>query len=50
MHLFLADPLCTAKGPTRQKNARSTAKRTVLAAASAAAKNTSKTKAKGAGK
>ena len=41
---FLTDPLCTAKGSTRQKNARSTTKTT----ASAAAKATTKKKAKGA--
>ena len=44
LHLFLTDPLCTAKGSTRQKNARSTTKTT----ASAAPKATTKTKAKGA--
>lgn len=41
---FLTDPLFTAKGSTRQKNARSTTKTT----ASASAKATIKTKAKGA--
>ena len=45
MHVFLTDPLCTAKGSTRPRNARTSTKTTASAAAKA---STSKTKAKGA--
>ena len=47
LHLFLTDPLYTAKGSARQKTARSTTKTTATAAGTAS-KNTTKTKPKGA--